>query len=82
MEKLKQEKKEEDDKQYNDALAAALQYRDRAKERRQKYGTPEPPSPPPKSSKSGYKPKEVDNSYETAASVAASHSESEIHKFI
>jgi len=29
----------------SDSLLAALQYRDRAKERRQKYGTPEPPSP-------------------------------------
>ncbi len=36
----------------NDSLQAALQYRDRAKERRSKFGTPEPPSPPSPPSKS------------------------------
>ena len=33
-------------KKESDSLLAALQYRDRAKERRKQFGSPEPPSPP------------------------------------
>lgn len=43
----KSEKTEETSKEQNaDSLMAALKYRDRALERRKKYGSPEPPSPP------------------------------------
>jgi hypothetical protein len=45
-----------------DSLTAALQYRDRAKERRIKYGTPEPPSPKySKNSTNSYKRKSRNN---------------------
>lgn len=44
---LKIEKSQEISKeQQSDSLMAALKYRDRALERRKKYGSPEPPSPP------------------------------------
>ena len=41
LEKYKQENTQVlNDKESNDSLLAAIQYRDRAKERRDKYGTP------------------------------------------
>jgi hypothetical protein len=41
LEKFKQENNQvSNDKESNDSLLAAIQYRDRAKERRDKYGTP------------------------------------------
>ena len=43
---------------------AALQYRDRAKERRDKYGIPEPPSP---KSSSSFKSKPKDINEETSS---------------
>jgi len=51
-------------------LLAALQYRDRAKERRKKYGTPEPPSPTFSSSSTAYKSKIRE--YEEPSSVTSS----------
>ena len=44
----------------SDSLLAALKYRDRAKERRIKYSTPEPPSPTFGSSSASKRPKNRD----------------------
>jgi len=44
-------------KKESDSLLAALQYRDRAKERRKQFGSPEPPSPTYSSSSSSTKAK-------------------------
>ena len=58
LEKFRKENsKRQEEQAEQDTLAIALQYRDRAKERRKKYGTPEPPSPTyPSSSSSSAKP--------------------------
>ena len=80
MEKHKQESKvdiSEEEKAKaqqaeSDSLLAALKYRDRAKERRIKYGTPEPPSPTFGSSSATKRPKNRDADDEDAISPVSS----------
>ena len=69
-------KKDETKKEDADSLAAALIYRDRALERRKKYGSFEPPSPP---SEYSAKLKMAKEKYEeeSVALISASYSESE-----
>ena len=75
------EQEESDSQSAADSLLAALQYRDRAKERRKKYGTPEPPLPkyssaPVSASSSSYahKTKSRDRDHETESSYIESKS--------
>ena len=56
----------------SDSLLAALKYRDRAKERRIKYSTPEPPSPTFGSSSASKRPKNRDIDDEDAVSPVSS----------
>lgn len=76
MEKLRNESGQKSDKseetskeQHSDSLMAALKYRDRALERRKKYGSPEPPSPP---SEYSIKLKIAKEQYEETANVQPS----------
>ena len=70
----------EENKAEVDSIQAALQYRDRAKERRLKYGTPEPPSPTQSSFKSKH-PRDYEVEQSSSAAVVNPQTESKFYEY-